>query len=360
MKPTDALHPSLYVRGLCARIHDAVEVRRRYRLMSFCRSHALAIAHHGLAALLPPQVELIHGPGCPECVMPASHVDRLVDLARTRDVTLCVSEAMLRVPGAARASLLEVRAAGADIVVLDAIADALALARTQPQRDIVYLATGFEAAARATAEALIKARALGCVNFGVLCSHVLTPAAMRHLVADDASVHRTPIDGFLAPSHASRMIGVAPYRSISRDFVKPVVIAGPEAIDVLRGVLMLVAQINECRADTENQYVRAVTEAGDTQAQRLLDEVFEVRQSYPWRGLGSVPHSALALRPAFAQWDAERRYGLVSFEHATDAIPLASYARSGAVCAPFTPLGQRPGSHATGCEGQAAFWARAS
>ncbi|WP_321881472.1 hydrogenase formation protein HypD [Paraburkholderia bannensis] len=358
MKRTDDIHHHALARGLCARIHDAVELRRRYRLMSFCRSQTRAIARHGLAALLPPQVELIYGPCCPECVLPASLIDGMIDLARRHNVTLCVSEAMLRVPGASRANLLDARAAGADIVSLDAPGDALVLARANPQREIVYVATGFETAAPATAEALMRARALACSNFSVLCRHVLTPAAMRHLVADDAIGERTPLNGFLAPSHVSEVIGVSPYRSISRDFVKPVVIAGPEATDVLQAVLMLVGQINECRADTENQYTRAVTEAGDISAQRLVDEVFEVRDSFVWRQLGEVTHSALAMRPAFTQWDAGRRYGLAWDERGDDATSLASGAMT---CTHFTPPGQRPaGANVSACGGYEQVLARAS
>ncbi|WP_322094495.1 hydrogenase formation protein HypD [Paraburkholderia bannensis] len=374
MKRTADIHHHALARGLCARIHDAVELRRRYRLMSFCRSHTLAIARHGLVALLPPQVELIYGPGCPECVLPASHIDRMIALTRMHNITLCVSDAMLRVPGASRANLLEARAAGADIVSLEAASDALVLARANPQRDIVYVATGFETAAPETAEALMRARALACSNFSVLCHHVLTPAAMRHLVADDAIGERTPLNGFLAPSHVSEVIGVSPYRSISRDFVKPVVIAGPEATDVLQAVLMLVGQINECRADTENQYTRAVTEAGDISAQRLVDEVFEVRDSFVWRQLGEVRHSALALRPAFAQWDAGRRYALAWDERGdeaisdatsdttSDAMSDATSLTSGAMlCTPFTPLGLRPGgANVSACGGYEQVLARAS
>ncbi|HEV3429417.1 MAG TPA: hydrogenase formation protein HypD [Paraburkholderia sp.] len=347
MKHTDDIRDRVFARGLSARIHAAMELRRRYRLMSFCHSHAQAIAHHGLAALLPPQVELVHGPGCAECVLPASRIDRMIDLALAHGVTLCVSDAMLRVPGARHASLLEARAAGADIELADTPGDALALARVHPQREIVYVAAGFEAAAAATAEALMQARALGSTNFSVLCSHVLTPAAMRHLVADDGIGERAQINGFIAPSHVSETIGVTSYRSISSDFVKPVVIAGPQTVDVLQAVLMLVGQINECRADTENQYTRAVTEAGDTHAQRLMDEVFEVRESFVWRGLGAVSRSALALRPAFAQWDAARRYALAWDESTVetamaDTRAATAQANFGAICAPFTPLRPRP------------------
>lgn len=347
MKSTDDFLRGAIAHGLSARLHDAVELRRRYRLMGFCNSHALAIARHGLTALLPPQVELIHGPGCPDCVLPAWRIDRAIDLVYEQGVTLCASADMLRVPGARHASLLAARAAGANVVTLDRIGDALAFARRHPQREFVYLTSGFEAAAPATAEALMLARALAANNFSVLCHHVLTPAVMRHLLADDAIGSRAQINGFLAPSHISQVIGAAPWRSISRDFVKPIVIAGPEAIDVLQAVLMLVAQINECRADTENQYTRVVTEAGDTNAQKRVDEVFEVCESFVWRGLGRVSSSALALRPAFARWDAERRYALASDDDALAIMPeralcVASEQTAcgtfGAICTPFTAL----------------------
>jgi hydrogenase expression/formation protein HypD len=366
MKLTDDIRNNPIARNLSARIHDAVEMRRRYRLMGFCRSHALAIARHDLASLLPPQIELIHGHGCPGCVLPASRIDHAIDLALEGNVTLCASEDTLCVPGGRYASLLAARAAGADIVTLAAIGDALALALAQPQREIVWLATGFETLAQATAEALMRARALAIGNFSVLCNHVLTLAAMRFLLADDALGERTLLNGFLAPSHVSQVIGVAPYRSISGDFVKPVVIAGPEPLDVLQAVLMLVEQINECRADTENQYKRAVTEAGDTKAKQLVDEVFDVRESFVWRGLGRVPHSALALRPAFANWDAERRHALASPGATIDITPvmasgigIAMPAASGDICTPFTPLDPRKGAIASNCSGYARSRAQA-
>ncbi|MBN3858028.1 hydrogenase formation protein HypD [Paraburkholderia sp. Ac-20340] len=368
MKFTDDIRNNPIARGLSARIRDAVERRRRYRLMGFCRSHALAIARHDLASLLPPQIELIHGPGCPGCVLPASRIDHAIDLALERGVTLCASEDTLGVPGARHANLLAARAAGADIVTPGAVGDALALARAHPQREIVWLATGFETAAPATAEALMRARALAIGNFSVLCNHVLTPAAMRFLLADDALGERALLNGFLAPSHVSQVIGVAPYRSISGDFVKPVVIAGPEPLDVLQAVLMLVEQINECRADTENQYRRAVTEAGDTKAKRLVDEVFDVRASFVWRGLGPVPHSALALRPAFANWDAERRHALALRDMTIGIAPVpptdtcagkALRTASGATCTPFAPLELCKGATAGPCTDDARHRAQA-
>ncbi|WP_322048501.1 hydrogenase formation protein HypD [Paraburkholderia sp. J67] len=356
MKLADDIRHNAIARGLCARLHEAVELRRRYRLISFCHSHAQAITRHGLGALLPSQIELIHGPGCPDCILPAAQIDAAIDLACSRGVTLCASDDLLRVPGAHHTNLFAARAAGADIVAVATIAEALALARAHPQRDIVHLASGFETTAPASAEALLRARDLALGNFSVLSHHVLTPAAMRHLLADDAIGERMQLNGFIAPSHVSRVIGVAPYRSISSDYVKPIVIAGPEPLDVLHAVLMLVEQINECRADTENQYARAVTETGDTAAQRLVDEVFEVRESFLWRGLGRVPHSALTLRPAFAQWDAERRHALGTPE--AIAMEISAGHAASAACTPFTPLDPHLSASACGVRGR--FWPIAS
>ncbi|MBN3811033.1 hydrogenase formation protein HypD [Paraburkholderia sp. Ac-20347] len=310
MKYVDDFRNSEIARGMAARIHRAVERRRRYRLMEFCGGHTHAIARYGLTALLPPQIELIHGPGCPVCVLPVGRVDSAIELALDHGVTLCTYGDTLRVPGSKRMSLYKARAAGADVRVVYSVSDALALAKAEPAREVVFFGIGFETTTPPTALALAQAREMALDNFSVFGNHVLTPAAMRHLLAEDAD-QSARLDGFIGPSHVSTVIGVAPYRAISRDFVKPVVIAGFEPLDVLQSVLMLVEQINQCRADTENQFTRAVTEAGNTRAQALVHAAFETRASFEWRGLGAVPQSALAIRSEFAQWDAERRYALV-------------------------------------------------
>jgi hydrogenase expression/formation protein HypD len=307
MKYVDEFRDGAQARGIAARIHAAVQPGRQYRLMEFCGGHTHAIARYGLAALLPPQIELIHGPGCPVCVLPIGRIDSALELVLDRGVTLCTYGDTLRVPASKQMSLYKARAAGADVRMIYSVADALALARAEPEREVVFFAIGFETTTPPTAVALLQARAEGLRNFSVFCNHVLTPAAMRHLLSDDGGAK---LDGFIGPSHVSTVIGIAPYREIARDYNKPVVITGFEPLDVMQAVLMLVEQINAGRADTENQFTRAVTEHGNTKAQALVAETMELRDTFEWRGLGLVPRSALQIRPAFAQWDAERRYAL--------------------------------------------------
>jgi hydrogenase expression/formation protein HypD len=264
-----------------------------------------------------------------------------------RGVTLCTYGDTLRVPASGQMSLYKARARGADVRVVYSVTDALALARAEPAREVVFFGIGFETTTPPTAVALLQARAEGLNNFSVFCNHVLTPAAMRHLLADDGGAS---LDGFIGPSHVSTVIGIAPYRAIAREYRKPVVITGFEPLDVMQAVLMLVTQINEGRADTENQFTRAVTEHGNTKAQALVAETMELRDTFEWRGLGLVPNSALKIRPAFAQWDAERRYALAP-RSATDIKAcqcgqiLRGQARPidckvfGTACTPATPLG---------------------
>lgn len=306
MKYVDEFRDGDLARHLAGRIREAVEPGRRYRLMEFCGGHTHAIARYGLTALLPDNIELIHGPGCPVCVLPIGRIDSAIELALAHHVALCTYGDTLRVPASRQMSLYKARAAGADVRLVYSSADALALARGMPDKEVVFFAIGFETTTPPTAVALLAAQAEGLKNFSVFCNHVLTPAAMRHLLADDD----VKLDGFIGPSHVSTIIGVAPYRAIARDYRKPVVITGFEPLDVLQAVLMLVAQINEGRADTENQFTRAVTEQGNQKAQALVAQTLELRHEFEWRGLGLVPDSALAIRAPLAQWDAEKRFGL--------------------------------------------------
>jgi len=347
MKYVDEFRNGAQARGIAARIHAAVQPGRTYRLMEFCGGHTHAIARYGLAALLPSQIELIHGPGCPVCVLPIGRIDSALELVLDRRVTLCTYGDTLRVPASRQMSLYKARAQGADVRVVYSVTDALALARAEPTREVVFFAIGFETTTPPTAVALLQARDQGLENFSVFCNHVLTPAAMRHLLDDDGGV---PLDGFIGPSHVSTVIGIAPYRAIARDYGKPVVITGFEPLDVMQAVLMLVEQINAGRADTENQFIRAVTEHGNTKAQALVAETMQLRDTFEWRGLGLVPNSALKIRPAFARWDAERRYALKPIS-ATDIKAcqcgqiLRGQARPsdckvfGTACTPATPLG---------------------
>ena len=292
---------------LAASIASEVREGRDYRLMEFCGGHTHAISRYGLADLLPPAVRMIHGPGCPVCVLPIGRIDQAIRLALEHRVTLCSYGDCLRVPASHGLSLLKARAQGGDVRMVYSITDALELARQHPERQVVFLAIGFETTTPPTAVALLQAESLGLTNFSVLCNHVLTPAAMQAILANPAGVR---LDGFVGPAHVSTVIGSRPYETFARDHGKPVVIAGFEPLDVMQAILMLVRQINAGRAEVENEFTRAVTPEGNRKAQALMDDVFELRDGFEWRGLGTLPDSALRLRPRFAAFDAEARFGV--------------------------------------------------
>ena len=306
MKYVDDFRHVPWAQALARRIHAEVHAGRRYRLMEFCGGHTHAIARYGLTALLPDNIELIHGPGCPVCVLPVSRIDSAIRLLKEHAVTLCTYGDVLRVPASGGDSLYHARAAGADVRVVYSSADALDLARREPAREVVFFGLGFETTAPPTAAALLAAREQGLRNFSVYCNHVLTPPAMTHLLHDGGD----RLDGFLGPSHVSTVIGAAPYRPIAARYRKPVVITGFEPIDVLQAVQMLVRQVNEGRGEVENQFTRAVTEQGNLRAQACVAQTMQLRDPFEWRGLGLLPHSALAIRPEFADWDAERRFDM--------------------------------------------------
>ena len=306
MKYVDDFRSGELARALAGRIHAEARAGRRYRLMEFCGGHTHAIARYGLTALLPANIELIHGPGCPVCVLPVGRIDSAIRLLKERAVTLCTYGDVLRVPASGGQSLYHARAAGADVRMVYSSDDALELARREPRREVVFFGLGFETTTPPTAVALLAARAEGLRNFSVYCNHVLTPPAMTHLLRDGAD----RLDGFLGPSHVSTVIGAAPYRPVAARYGKPIVITGFEPLDVLQAVRMLVRQINEGRAEVENQFTRAVTEQGNLRAQACVAQTLRLRDTFEWRGLGQVPDSALAIRPEFADWDAERRYGM--------------------------------------------------
>ena len=306
MKYVDDFRRGELARALAGRIRAETRADRRYRLMEFCGGHTHAIARYGLTALLPGNIELIHGPGCPVCVLPVGRIDSAIRLIKERPITLCTYGDVLRVPASGGDSLYRARAAGADVRMVYSSADALELARREPEREVVFFGLGFETTTPPTAVALLAAREQGLRNFSVYCNHVLTPPAMLHLLQGGGDV----LDGFLGPSHVSTVIGAAPYRPVAARYRKPIVITGFEPIDVLQAVWMLVRQVNEGRAEVENQFTRAVTEQGNLRAQACVAQTMELRDTFAWRGLGMVPHSALAIRPEFADWDAERRYAM--------------------------------------------------
>lgn len=352
MKYVDDFRDGEIARGLAAAIVREVQPGRRYAFMEFCGGHTHAISRYGVTDLLPPAVRMIHGPGCPVCVLPIGRIDQAIQLALDEGVTVCSYGDTLRVPASEGLSMLRARARGADIRMIYSAADALALAQREPERQVVFFAIGFETTTPPTALVIRQAAKLGLKNFSVLCCHVLTPPAITAIL-DSPEVRDlgiVPLDGFIGPAHVSTVIGTRPYAGFAAGYRKPVVIAGFEPLDVMQAIRMLVRQVNEGRAEVENEFTRAVTEEGNLKAQALMAEVLELRSEFEWRGLGVLPNSALKIRERFADFDAETRFGLryrpVPDHKSCDCgailrgvkVPL-DCKLFGTVCTPETPMG---------------------
>jgi len=277
---------------------------RHVKLMEVCGGHTHAIYRYGLDALLPDEVELVHGPGCPVCVIPMGRVDDAISIAERPEVTFTSFGDMLRVPGGRRRSLLEARARGADVRIVYSPLDALAFARANPRREVVFFGVGFETTAPAVALTLQQARELRVRNFSVFCNHVLIAPALRAILDSP----ETEIDGFVGPGHVSTVIGTRPYEFVAREYGRPVVVAGFEPTDILQAVARLLRQLREGRAEVENQYGRVVREEGNSEALAALAEAFTVRDDFEWRGLGPIPRSGFRIADAFAEWDAENKF----------------------------------------------------
>jgi hydrogenase expression/formation protein HypD len=278
---------------------------RHYRLMEVCGGHTHAIYRFGLKDVLPPNIELIHGPGCPVCVLPMGRIDDGLALAEQPLVTFAAFGDMMRVPGA-RGSPLEHKARGLDVRIVYSPTDALKLARANPDRHVMFFAIGFETTAPSTALTLMRARADGIENFSVFCNHVTIIPAIRAIL--DSPDMR--LDGFIGPGHVSTVIGCRPYEWIARDEKKPIVVSGFEPLDLLQSIVMLLRQLRDGSAVVENQYKRVVPWEGNRAALAAMAEVFELRPYFEWRGLGFISQSALKLRDAYARWDAERVFSV--------------------------------------------------
>jgi hydrogenase expression/formation protein HypD len=349
VKHIDEYRDGRLARAMAATIAREAVPDRHYQFMEFCGGHTHAISRYGIEDLLPANVHMVHGPGCPVCVLPMGRIDNAIALAMRPDVTLCTYADLMRVPASAGNNLLKAKAAGADVRMIYSTLDAIRIAETEPERQVVFFAIGFETTTPPSALAIKLARRKQLPNFSVFCNHVLTPPAMRAILnAPDGQAIR--VDGFVGPSHVSSVTGTTPYVSLAASFVKPIVVAGFEPLDVVQAILMLVRQVNEGRHEVENQYSRLVTEQGNLIAQREMAEVFELRPSFEWRGLGELPLSALRLRDAYADLDAERRFGIETVSAADNpACECGDVLRGlkkpvqcklfGTLCSPETPMG---------------------
>ncbi len=360
MKYIDEFRDGALARAMAATIAREAATGRLYRFMEFCGGHTHAISRYGIEDLLPANVRMVHGPGCPVCVLPMGRIDEAIALAMRSEVILCSYADLMRVPASRGNSLLKAKASGADIRMVYSTLDAIRIAEAEPEREVVFFAIGFETTTPPTAMAIRLAQKKHLVNFSVFCNHVLTPAAMRAILDGE----ELRIGGFVGPAHVSSVTGTRPYAAIVDDYAKPVVVAGFEPLDVVHAILMLVRQINQGRCEVENQYRRLVTVEGNLIAQREIAAIFELRDSFEWRGLGELPRSALRLRAEFAAFDAERRFGMVPVTALDNpACECGDILRGvkkpvecklfGTVCSPETPMGSCMVSSEGAC---AAHW----
>lgn len=320
-------------------------VTRPWALMEVCGGQTHSILKSGLDTLLPPEITLIHGPGCPVCVTPLELVDKAVHIASLPNVIFTSYGDMLRVPGSQR-DLFSVKAAGGDVRIVYSPLDAVRLAQQNPDKEVVFFAVGFETTAPANAMSVFQAKRLGVTNYSILVSHVTVPPILAALLqADDVTV-----DGFLAPGHVNAVMGYWEYEALIQSHPVPMVVTGFETVDLARGILMLVKQLEEGRAEVENGYERAVTREGNVAGQKLLREVFEMAD-HKWRGIGMIPMSGYRLREPYAMYDAEARFPDVA-TIITNESPLCisgeilkgvkkpmQCAAFGKECTPQTPLG---------------------
>ncbi len=315
------------------------------KFMEVCGGHTHTIYKHGIENLLPESVELVHGPGCPVCVIPMGRVDDAIAVAETPDVIFTSFGDMMRVPGG-NGNLLEAKARGADVRMVYSPLDALRIAEANPDRQVVFFAVGFETTAPSTAVTLLKAKERGVANFSVFCNHVtIVPPLKAILESPDLR-----LDGFLGPGHVSTVIGNRPYRFVPGVYGKPLVTAGFEPLDILQAIVMLVRQIDEGRCEVENQYTRAVHDEGNPRALAILSEVFELRPHFEWRGLGFISQSALKLNDDFSDFDAELRFNVPGVRVADPKACQCGEVLKGVIkpweckvfgtaCTPETPIG---------------------
>jgi hydrogenase expression/formation protein HypD len=343
MRFVDEYRDPVAARGLLARISE-LAADDEFKFMEVCGGHTHTIYRHGIEHVLPANVELVHGPGCPVCVIPMGRIDDAIAVAKEPGVIFTSFGDMMRVPGG-HGNLLQAKAEGADVRFVYSPLDALRLAVENPTREVVFFAVGFETTAPSTALTLLQARARDVRNFQVFSNHVTISPLKAILESPDLR-----LDGFLGPGHVSTVIGQRPYRFVPAQYGKPLVTAGFEPLDVLQTIAMLLTQIREGRCEVENQYTRVVREEGNPRALEVLSQVFELRPHFEWRGLGFISQSALKLRAEFAAWDAELRYEIPNVRVADPKACQCGEVLKGVIkpweckvfgtaCTPETPIG---------------------
>lgn len=303
MKYVDEFRDGELIQKAEEEIRQLTDPDYHYRIMEVCGGHTHSIYRHGLDDLLPENIELVHGPGCPVCVLPMGRVDDGLSIAEESDAIFTAFGDMMRVPGS-KGSPLEYKARGMDVRMVYSPMDALKIAKENPDRDVYFFAIGFETTAPSTALTLKHAKAQDIDNFSVFCNHVTIIPAMRSIL--DSPDMR--LDAFIGPGHVSTVIGCRPYEFIASDYDTPVVVSGFEPLDLLQSIVMILEQLKDDRAEVENQYSRVVSWDGNRPALKAMSEVFELRPYFEWRGLGFISQSALKIADAYAPWDAEKRY----------------------------------------------------
>ncbi len=317
---------------------------REWTMMEICGGQTHAIVKFGIDQLLPDEITLVHGPGCPVCVTPLEIIDKAISIAARKEVVFTSFGDMLRVPGSAK-DLLTVKSEGGDVRIVYSPLDALKIARENPAKRVVFFAVGFETTAPANAMAVWQARELGVKNFSVLTSHVLVPPAVEAILSSPSHL----VQAFLAAGHVCTVMGFEDYFPIAEKYRSPIVVTGFEPVDILQGIYMAVRQLEEGRVDVENQYSRAVLREGNITAKRLLSEVFEVVDR-KWRGIGMIPKSGWGLKPEFAEHDAEKIFDVAGIETQESPVCIAGKimqglkkphecAAFGRDCRPEHPLG---------------------
>jgi len=329
------------------KLADAIEVTRHrpLNIMEVCGGHTHSIFRYGLEGMLPPAIELVHGPGCPVCVLPMGRVDDCVAIAERPEVIFATFGDAMRVPGS-RKSLMQAKADGADVRMVYSPMDALVIARRNPDREVVFFGLGFETTMPSTALTVLQAEADGVANFSIFCNHITIVPTIKAIL-DSPDLH---LDGFLGPGHVSMVIGTAPYAFIANFYRRPMVVAGFEPLDVLQSIWMVLKQIKEGRAEVENQYKRIVPEDGNDPALAAVAKVYELREFFEWRGLGSIDHSGVRVRDGYARFDAERKFSIPNIRIADPKSCQCGEVLKGVLkpwqckvfgsqCTPETPLG---------------------